>query len=96
MGPTAKLLVSTVSSLAVGSVIGNVARVALPRGAGLASRVWTGIGSTAIAAAVASKCGDAFADVLDNIYSIAKEQGGNIAAALAESRKASEPESADE
>lgn len=94
MGPIAKLLVSTVSSLAVGSVIGNVARVALPRGAGLASRVWTGIGSMAIAAAVASKCGDAFADELDNIYSVAKEQGGNIAAALAESRKASE--SADE
>ena len=94
MEPIAKLLVSTVSSLAVGSVIGNVARVALPRGAGLASRVWTGIGSMAIAAAVASKCGDAFADELDNIYSVAKEQGGNIAAALAESRKASE--SADE
>ena len=94
MGPIAKLLVSTVSSLAVGSVIGNVARVALPRGAGLASRVWTGTGSMAIAAAVASKCGDAFADELDNIYSVAKEQGGNIAAALAESRKASE--SADE
>ena len=94
MGPIAKLLVSTVSSLAVGSVIGNVARVALPRGAGLASRVWTGIGSMAIAAAVASKCGDAFADELDNIYSVAKEQRGNIAAALAESRKASE--SADE
>ena len=78
MGPITHFVVSTVSSLAVGTVIGNVARATLPLGAGKIARAWVAFGAMAIGSTVASKCGESFADEVSLLVDFAKEQGETV------------------